>query len=194
MLIYDTALPQLTEARERDVNRNRDRPNKISLETGLRQRVTIRVCTPHTSASIFQVAGSNVIHLQAADFWSNNLTRGGDTFVARWTGRDEATDAAVEDGDVLAAEDNEDTASAAAGAHFFSTDTAHHTSAEDRYNTASVTDVGGGRYEVTTASVAGSHWLELGVVEPGGVWGTYYEDGGVAYDGKQTRPLSVPPG
>lgn len=186
-------MPQLIEARERNVNRDYEGANKPSLETCSRQCVTTRLRTPYTPASVFQVAGSNVIHLQAADFWSNNLTRGGDTFVARWTGRDKVTDAAVEDGDVLAAEENEDTASAAAGAFFFSTDTADHTSAEDRYNTASVTDVGGGRYEVTTASVAGSHWLELGVVEPGGVWGTYYEDGGVAYDGKQTRLISVPP-
>lgn len=139
-----------------------------------------------------QVAGSNAIHLQAADLWGNNLTRGGDTFVARWTGRDEATDTTTaEDGDVLTAEDNEDTASAAAGASFFSPDPAEDdgSSANDVYNAASVADVGGGRYEVTTAHVAGSHWLEIGVVEPGGLWGTYYEHGGVAYDGKQMRRI-----
>lgn len=44
---------------------------------------------------------------------------------------------------------------------------------------ATVVDKGSGRYEVTTATVAGRRWLEIGVVEPGGLWGTYYQDGGV---------------
>lgn len=49
---------------------------------------------------------------------------------------------------------------------------------------AKVTDVGGGRYEITTTSEAGSRWLEIGLVEPGGLWGTYYEDGGVETEGR----------
>ncbi|CAM9570598.1 unnamed protein product, partial [Ectocarpus fasciculatus] len=157
-----------------------------------------------------QVSGSNVIHLQAADFWHNNITQGGEAFMARWKPRenpvetfatayeivaadDDGTDAAsetIEEGDFWTNEDGwDDTASIAAG-FFFPTPTATDTTnASDNNGTHStssggdtgayVTDVGGGRYEVTTAAVAGSYWLEIGVVEPGGLWGTYYGDGGV---------------
>lgn len=162
-----------------------------------------------------QVAGSNVVHLQAVDSWNNNITQGGEVFVARWTQREEVAVAATNifdsgDGDDTAAaaveegdfweNDSGETASIAAGfffPFFFGEDTTNTTNIDSSSgnvsNTvspnggddtgANVTDVGGGRYEITTASAAGSYWLEIGVVEPGGLWGTYYEDGGVETKG-----------
>lgn len=155
------------------------------------------------------MAGSNVIHIQAVDFWGNNVTQGGDAFVARWTTRDPALhetatpdniatdnegDVAVEEGDFWTSNGGwDDTASTAAG-FFFPTSSGNMTATADigsdtfhtfsgGYAGAYVTDVGGGRYEVTTATEAGSYWLEIGVVEPGGLWGTFYEDGGVETEG-----------
>lgn len=168
-----------------------------------------------------QVAGSNIVHLQAVDNWNNNITQGGEGFVARWTPREAVAAVATnifdsaDDGDgdgAAAAEEGDfwendagDTASIAAGfffPFFFSGDTANTTNATstddneiDNVNNSTlspspgddtgayVADVGGGRYEITTASAAGSYWLEIGVVEPGGLWGTYYEDGGVETEG-----------
>lgn len=46
-----------------------------------------------------------------------------------------------------------------------------------------VSDIGGGRYEVAASANAGLYWLEIGVVEAGGLWGTFYEDGGVETEG-----------
>lgn len=40
---------------------------------------------------------------------------------------------------------------------------------------AYVTDVGSGRYDITTDPISGYFWLEIGVIEPGGLWGTYYD-------------------
>lgn len=167
-----------------------------------------------------QVAGSNEVHLQAVDSWSNNITQGGEMFVARWTPREAvaaaATNvfdsaaggdgdgaAAVEEGDYFWENNDVDTASIAAGFFFtfFSggdnTTNTTNTVDDSSGNSSStlspsgggdtgayVTDVGGGRYEITTASAAGSYWLEIGVVEPGGLWGTYYEDGGVETEGR----------
>eukprot|EP00903_Cladosiphon_okamuranus_P013586 g12653.t2 len=164
-----------------------------------------------------QVAGSNVVHLQAVDRWGNNITQGGDVFAARWTPRgavvsaEVATNifdsaaaaagatAAAEEGDFWE-NDSGETASIAAGyffPFFFAGDSdTTNTNTNTRGNGggnlsdavaasggedtgANVTDVGGGRYEVTTTSEAGSYWLEIGLVEPGGLWGTYYADGGV---------------
>eukprot|EP00752_Nemacystus_decipiens_P001537 g1506.t1 len=176
-----------------------------------------------------QVAGSNVVHLQAVDRWNNNITQGGEVFAARWTPRETTAaaaaatnifdDAVGEDGDAAAAaveegdfweSDGGETASIAAGFFFpilfdggNSTNTTITTTTPDYgsdsfsrsvsssggYDTgAYVTDVGGGRYEVTTAPAAGSYWLEIGVVEPGGLWGTYYEDGGVESEAVSWTP------
>ncbi|CAM9996213.1 unnamed protein product, partial [Ectocarpus sp. 12 AP-2014] len=157
-----------------------------------------------------QVCGSNVIHLQAVDFWQNNITQGGEAFVASWKPRenqvetvatayrivaadDDHTDAeseTIEEGDFWTSEDGwDDTGSIAAGFFFATPTTTNTTNTSDNSRSHSapsggdtgayVTDVGGGRYEVTTAAVAGAYWLEIGVVEPGGLWGTYYGDGGV---------------
>ena len=52
---------------------------------------------------------------------------------------------------------------------------------------AYVSDVGGGRYEVAASTNAGLYWLEIGVVEAGGLWGTFYEDGGVETEGGRVR-------
>ncbi|CAM9146088.1 unnamed protein product, partial [Ectocarpus sp. 8 AP-2014] len=165
-----------------------------------------------------QVCGSNVIHLQAVDFWHNNITQGGEAFVARWKPQDnqvetvatayeivaaddDRTDAAsetIEEGDYWTSEDGwDDTASIAAGFFFPAPTTTNTTNASDNSGSHSassdgdtgayVTDVGGGRYEVTTAAVAGSYWLEIGVVEPGGLWGTYYEDSGVETEGTNQK-------
>ena len=43
------------------------------------------------------------------------------------------------------------------------------------------------RYEVATTTNAGLYWLEVGVVEAGGLWGTFYEDGGVETEGRRER-------
>lgn len=174
---------------------------------------------------MFQVAGSNVIHLQAVDFWNNNITQGGETFVARWTSRGypggTVTTATIlgsiaGNGDGYVAETAEEgefwtdvdgdgggydsnTASIAAGFFFLPMLSGSNSDSNGDSNDDSnggngsgdhgggtgtyVADVGGGRYEVTTAAVSGSYWLEIGVVEPGGLWGTYYQDGGVETEG-----------
>lgn len=141
-----------------------------------------------------------MIHLQAVDLWNNNLTRGGDQFVARWTPQhDEFDPVGVEEGEH--ADTDPSSASIAAGFSFHVT--ASTNKSNDGFNGseefdggygfasangstgAFVTDMGTGRYEVATETVAGSHWLEIGVIEPGGLWGTYYEDGGVDTDGER---------
>lgn len=171
------------------------------------------------------MAGSNLVHLQAVDNWSNNITQGGEAFVARWTPREAATAAvsstysiadstddgdgdkivaaAVEEGDFWENDDGY-TASIAAGFFFpvssdADTNTTNTTGTVDdgSGNSSStvspggggdtgayVADVGGGRYEITTAPATGSYWLEIGVVEPGGLWGTYYEDGAAETEGR----------
>lgn len=170
-----------------------------------------------------QVAGSNVIHLQAVDFWNNNLTGGGNLFVARLSPRRGRAGRSivdksytVEEGNRWPAEDkpsHDDTASIAAGFLFPSqtspTLNSHvndsagmsiddnsefgvdgvSTDPGDKDNgdtNAHVADVGGGRYEITTATLAGSYWLEVGLVEAGGLWGTYYDDGAAETDGEWT--------
>lgn len=152
----------------------------------------------------FQVAGSNVIHLQAVDFWNNNITQGGEVFVARWTPRDHPHDTVtaststldnIAEGEFWADDgDGHDTVSTAAG-FFFQVldgtnngDNVNNGNEDSNYggdNGAYVADVGSGRYEITTASASGSYWLEIGVVEPGGLWGTYYRDGGVEAEGQR---------
>lgn len=111
------------------------------------------------------------------------------------------TAAAVEEGDFWESGDGGDTASIAAGFFFpfsFASggDTANTTvdgggnssgtvsPSEGDDTGAYVADVGGGRYEITTAPASGSYWLEIGVVEPGGLWGTYYEDGADEAEGR----------
>lgn len=121
---------------------------------------------------------------------------------------DDGTDAAsetIEEGDFWISEDGwDDTDSIAAGFFFPTPTTTNTTNASDNSDSHSassggdtgayVTDVGGGRYEVTTAAVAGSYWLEIGVVEPGGLWGTYYEDGGVETEGANQKVYVTPDG
>lgn len=164
---------------------------------------------------MLQVAGSNRIYLQAADRWGNNITRGGDLFVARWTERaraaadqDKATDQRLQEGTL--AEGTSDTGLSAMG--FPGSDSyngpfspasllspaerrrsSNNASFEKRYdgfgnesNNASVMDVGSGRYEISTTAAAGDRWLEIGVLEPGGLWGTYYADWGPGTPG--TKP------
>lgn len=164
-----------------------------------------------------QVAGSNVIHLQAVDFFNNNISQGGEEFVARWTPREDVSgetiaaststtatvisdvsnnySAPAEEGDFWQNEaGDDDTATIAAGFSFqtsFSSDPDTSTTFAGDSSApivggdtgAYVTDIGGGRYDVTTFAAAGSYWLEIGVVEPGGLWGTYYQDGGVEAEG-----------
>lgn len=158
-----------------------------------------------------KITGSSVVHLQAADLWNNNLTRGGDIFVARWSLREVEVVLDDDGGTVVGVveegnfgkydKDNFSTASVAAG--FFppinsatsNTSSSSNTNSEgliiaevDQKN-ADVTDLGGGQYDVMTTKVAGSHWLEVAVVEPGGLWGTYYEYEGVETDGEQAYIL-----
>ena len=55
-----------------------------------------------------------------------------------------------------------------------------------------VANLGGGRYDVTTNNtIAGHYWLEIGVVEPGGLWGTYYEGRGVEIAEGELENLAV---
>lgn len=128
-------------------------------------------------------------------------------FAARWTSRGYSGETVAEGGDGDVAETTEEgefwsdvdddgghdssTASIAAG-FFFPMPSDGSNPASNDGNDGSdhggdtgayVADVGGGRYELTTASVSGSYWLEIGVVEPGGLWGTYYQDGGVDTEG-----------
>lgn len=213
-----------------------------------------------------QVAGSSVVHLQAADFWNNNLTRGGSAFTARWVRRSDegsfeeysaakiSTDG-VEEGTFwgnYGSGERVDTASTAAGYFFPPLAIANKVNSESsdissvyddaggRYNgigggtysnssssgsssgtlsnsgafgdgddddgdaghttdsfaasssytssgDAYVSDVGGGRYEVVATTTCGFYWLEVGVVEAGGLWGTFYEDGGVETEGERER-------
>lgn len=132
-------------------------------------------------------------------------------FVARWTSRYmENPDEGVFEGDKWedrTDRDDEDTASIAVG--FFAPTTLGTTasnaksSAQDGVSTecgnfsvcavvtssgggtgAYVTDVGSGRYDITTDAISGYFWLEIGVIEPGGLWGTYYDRGGVETKGE----------
>lgn len=124
--------------------------------------------------------------------WNNNLTHGGHLFVARWTERGDGSDQDpdetsewVEEGTL--AEGSADTGSTAAGFSSNGTQVAGFGLTE---NNASVMDLGSGRYEISTSTEAGDRWLEIGVLEPGGLWGTYYEDGGLGNHGK-TRLIFV---
>lgn len=141
-----------------------------------------------------QVAGENVIHLQAADFWKNNLTRGGDIFVARCTERDQrdGKDHASEPDSAAGARDTGDAPSIFPGSGPASWDAIAYDGFATRTRNASVVDKGTGRYEVSTGAVAGRQWLEVGVVEPGGLWGTYYIDGGVGETGEGARSSGSP--
>lgn len=129
--------------------------------------------------------------------WNNNVTHGGHRFVARWTERVDESDQTsdpVEEGSLAVG--NADTGSTAAG---FSSDTiisadgsTSRTIFKNKFigfgfseNNASVTDIGSGRYEVSTATVAGERWLQIGVLEKGGLWGTYYENGGLGTYGEK---------
>lgn len=121
------------------------------------------------------MVGESVIHLQAADFWGNNLTHGGDMFVARFTERlgDERT---LEER-TMAREEIDTGATASAFPSRVGGDPAPSDVFDSTVNQASVVDQGTGKYEVTTIAVSGKRWLELGMAEPGGLWGTYYRDG-----------------
>lgn len=135
--------------------------------------------------------------------WNNNITHGGHRFVARWKERDKESDQTSEKAEEGAlAAGNSDTGSTAAG---FSSDTTIVVSADGSpsprvfsknfagfgfgENNASVADIGSGRYEVSTTTVAGERWLEIGVVEQGGLWGTYYEDGGLGTYGEKEEMI-----